>query len=59
MKRILKCCLCAKEVKVGNYGIKAKKLKRNIVFRAPFSDGDYKCAVCRMPKKEEKKEVVK
>lgn len=60
MKRTLKCCLCGIEVKVGNYGIKAKKNKKNIFFKNPFADGDYKCSICRKnitPKKSKRVKV--
>lgn len=49
MKRIVKCTSCGKEVKVGNYGIKAKKNKKNIYFKNIYEDGIYRCAVCRGP----------
>jgi DNA-directed RNA polymerase subunit RPC12/RpoP len=52
MTRTLKCIECGKVVNVSDYGIKIKKNNRNIVFKGPYSDGDYKCGKCRLPKKE-------
>ena len=48
-------CACGAVVKVNNYGLKAKKNKKNIAFSSVYEDIKYQCSKCRginTPKKK-------
>jgi hypothetical protein len=40
-------CACGTVVKVNNYGVKAKKNKKNIQFSSVYDDTKYQCSKCR------------